>query len=150
MSWAEDWELWLRIARQYECDAVDRVLVFHRVHDASLTRKLEDAYLGARHVLDTALSPEDGAAARRAARRGRHRLDRDSGLLWLGMAEVRCARRCLWRALGSRLCDPHSAAGIVATFLPAPVRTPLLQVWKRLSPWVPWDRNGRHRQPAPR
>ncbi len=150
MVWAEDWHLWLRIARQYEFDVVERVLALHRVHDASLTRRLEDAYLGARHVLDTALRLEGGAAARRAARRGRHRLERNYGLLWLGMAQVRRARRRLWQALGRRLCDPHAAAGIVATFLPEPVRIPLLRAWKRLAPWVPWDKHGRYSRPAPR
>jgi hypothetical protein len=143
MVWAEDWHLWLRIARHYEFGAVQRTLVRHRMHGGALTQQLEKAYLGARSVLENALTDDDGPQARAACRRGLHRIDRDQGLQWLGLGETRKARRCLWRALGTGPADPHVAAGCVASVLPGLVRRRLLGAWKRLSPWLPWDAKGR-------
>jgi glycosyltransferase involved in cell wall biosynthesis len=141
--WAEDWHLWLRIARHYEFQAVQRVLVRHRMHGSALTGQIEKAYLGARGVLEGALTDEDGPEARAACRRGIHRLDRDQGLLWLGLGEPRKARQCLRRALGNGATDHHVWAGSAVSLLPGPVRRPALRLWKRLCPWLPWDASGR-------
>jgi hypothetical protein len=143
MVWAEDWYLWLRIARLYEFAAVERVLVRHRVHPAALTGQLERAYHGARSVLEGALTEADGPQAEAARRSGLDRLDRNQGLLLLGLGEARKARACLRRALGSALADRHAAAGCLVSLLPGALRRPLLRLWKRLAPWVPWGENGR-------
>ena len=143
MIWAEDWHLWLRIARKFEFAAVEKVLVRHRVHAGALTVQLDKAYRGARSVLETALNGGDGPEAHAARRRGLHRLDRNQGLMWLSVGELRRARRCLWTAVRNRPTDPHAATGCVAAFLPGIVRRPLMGLWKRLAPWVPWDRAGR-------
>jgi len=143
MVWAEDWHLWLRLAREYEFDAVQQVLVRHRVHGSALTARLEEAYQGARHVLDVALNGDAGPEARAARRRGYHRLDLNQGLLWLGLGELRRARRCLWSAVRNGPADVHAAAGCLATILPGLVRRPLMGLWKRLATWVPWDNSGR-------
>jgi len=143
MIWAEDWHLWLRIARRYEFAAAERVLVRHRVHGGALTRQLEKAYLGARSVLEGALAEGDGPELRSARRRGLHRLDRNQALALLAAGETREARRCFGRALGNGPADPHAAAGWLVSLLPAPLRRPLMRVWKRLTPWLPWGANGR-------
>ena len=143
MVWAEDWHLWLRVARHYELQAVERALVRHRVHGTSLTWQLEGAYHGARKVLDDTVRPDDGPQVRRAARRGTHRLDRNYGLQWLGMADLARARRALCRALRNRPSDLHAAVGIAASLLPAVLRIPLLRLWKRVCPWMPWEKDGR-------
>ncbi|MFW6164044.1 MAG: glycosyltransferase family 2 protein [Planctomycetota bacterium] len=143
MVWAEDWHLWLRIARGYEFAAVEAVLVRHRVHASALTVRLDEAYQGARQVLETALEGRDGPEARAHRRRGLHRLDRNQGLVWLAAGEARRARRCLTAAVRNGPTDPHAVLGWTATLLPALVRRPLMGLWKRLAPWVPWDRAGR-------
>ncbi|MFP4058077.1 MAG: glycosyltransferase family 2 protein [Candidatus Brocadiia bacterium] len=143
MVWAEDWHLWLRIARRYEFQAVQRVLVRHRMHRGALTGQAERAYAGARRVLEGALDEEDGPPARAARRRGLHRLDRDQGLLWLALGETAEARRCLRRALATGPADPHGWAGCLASLLPAALRRPMLRLWKRRCPWLPWGLNGR-------
>jgi len=141
--WAEDWHLWLRLARHYAFAAVPRVLVRHRVHPSALTVQAENAYFGARRVLETALTEGDGAALRAARRRGLHRLDRNQALGWLGAGEPRKARRCLAAAFRSRPLDPHLWLGFVASLLPGAARRQVLGLWKRVAPWVPWDRSGR-------
>jgi len=149
MVWAEDWHLWLRIARRYEFEVVDRVLIRHRVHGGALTAQSEKAYAGARKALQSGFVEGDGAEVRAAVRRGLHRLDRNQGLLMLALGETRSARRCLWRALGNGPSDPHAAAGLVASLLPGPLRRPLMRAWKRCVPWLPWDRAGRPEGSSP-
>ena len=139
MIWAEDWHLWLRVARHYEFAAVERVLVRHRMYAGALTSQVERAYEGARRVLETALVEGDGPELRAARRRGLHRQHRNNGLSLLGAGETRKARRCLARAFATGPLDPHVAAGCVASVLPGPLRRPLLRLWKRAAPWVPWD-----------
>ena len=143
MIWAEDWHLWLRVARRYDFAAVEEVLVRHRVHGGALTVQLEKAYRGARSVLEGALNGRDGSEARAARRRGLHRLDRNQGLMWLSVGELGRARRCLWAAVRNGPADAHAAAGCLATLLPGLVRRPLMGWWKRFASWVPWDNSGR-------
>jgi len=142
MVWAEDWHLWLRLARHYDFAAVPRVLVRHRVHTAALTKQTERAYLGARRALETALTPSDGPELRAARRSGLHRLDRNQALSWLGAGEPRVARRYLGAAFGNGPLDPHILAGYAASLLPGAARRLMMGLWKRLAPWVPWDRSG--------
>lgn len=142
MVWAEDWHLWLRIARHYEFAAVERVLVRHRVHAGALTRQLASAYRGARSVLERALAENDGPELRAARRRGLHRLDRNQALTLLGLGEARNARQCFRRAVGNGPADPHAAAGWLVSFLPGALRRPLMRAWKRLVPWLPWGPTG--------
>jgi len=148
MVWAEDWHLWLRIARRYEFAAARRVLARHRVHSSALTRQYEKAYLGARSVLESALEEGDGPAAGAARRRGLHRLDRNQALSLLARGEPREARRCFWRAVRNGPTDPHAAAGCLVSLLPGVFRRPLMRLWKRLAPWVPWEKNGRMGTPG--
>ncbi|HUT35664.1 MAG TPA: glycosyltransferase [Planctomycetota bacterium] len=143
MIWAEDWHLWLRIARRYEFAAVPRVLVRHRVHSGALTKHIEKAYLGARRVLETALEPGDPPELRAARRSGLHRLDRNQALNLLALGETRAARRCFRRAIGNGPGDPHVWAGCALSLLPAALRRPLMRAWKRRVPWVPWGPDGR-------
>jgi len=143
MVWAEDWCLWLRIARRWQFRAVQEVLVRHRVHAGALTGKLSDAYLGAREVLARTLEDTDGPEVRATVRRGYHRIDRDQALLWLGLGDLAPARRCFWSAIRNGPTDPHVHAGLLATLVPGPVRRPLLGLWKRTTPWVPWTITGR-------
>ena len=115
----------------------------HRVHDTALTVHRDDAYRGARTVLETVLTGDDGPEAHAARRRGLHRLDRNQGLLWLSLGEPRAARRGLWSAVRNGPGDPHAVTGWIVTFLPGPVRRPVMALWKRLAPWVPWGAAGR-------
>jgi len=142
MVWAEDWHLWLRIARHYHFAAVPRVLVRHRVHTAALTKQLEKAYLGARRVLEEALLPDDPPALRTARRRGLHRLDRNQALNLLALGELRAARRCFRRAIANGPADPHAWAGHALALLPGFARRPLMRAWKRRVPWMPWSEDG--------
>jgi len=139
MVWAEDWHLWLRIARHYAFQAVQDALALHRMHGAALTEQQENAYAGARQVLTGALTDEDGPEAHAARKRGLHRLDRDHGLGLLGIGETRAARRAFRRAMGTGPLDIHVLAGGLASVLPAALRRPILRTWKRLVPWAPWD-----------
>ena len=148
MVWAEDWHLWLRIARHYAFQAVDRVLVHHRVHGGALTRQHEKAYRGARSVLEGALTDGDGADRRAARRRGLHRLDRNQALSLLALGEGWKAWRCFARAAGNGPADPHALAGCVVSLLPGPARRPLMRLWKRHAPWVPWGTDGRMASPG--
>jgi hypothetical protein len=143
MVWAEDWHLWLRLARRCEFAAVPRVLVRHRVHPGALTKHLEKAYLGARRVLETALEPGDPPDFHAARRQGLHRLDRNQALNLLALGETRAARRCFRRAIANGARDPHAWAGYAASLLPAALRRPLMRAWKRRVPWLPWGPNGR-------
>lgn len=143
MVWAEDWHLWLRIAREHEFAAVEQVLVRHRLHDTALTAQHDKAYRGARGVLETALTESDGPEARAARRRGLHRLDLHQGLLLLGNGELRDARRCFGRAIRTRPTDVHALAGWVASLTPGFLRRPLMGAWKRFTPWLPWNSAGR-------
>ncbi|MBM4035209.1 MAG: glycosyltransferase [Planctomycetes bacterium] len=143
MVWAEDWHLWLRLARRYDFAAVPRILVRHRVHPGALTKHLEKAYLGARRVLETALEPGDPPGLRAARRRGLHRLDRNQALNLLALGETRSARSCFRRAIANGPGDPHAWAGLAASLLPAALRRPLMRAWKRRVPWLPWDPSGR-------
>ncbi|MBM4036943.1 MAG: glycosyltransferase [Planctomycetes bacterium] len=143
MVWAEDWHLWLRIARRYDFAAVPRVLVRHRVHPGALTKHIEKAYLGARRVLETALEPRDPPELRALRRSGLHRLDRNQALNLLALGETRAACRCFRRAIGNGPGDPHAWAGHLLALLPGFARRPLMRAWKRRVPWVPWAADGR-------
>ncbi len=149
MSQAEDWHLWLRIARRYEFRAVQRPLVRHRVHPGGLTSQFDRAYWGARGVLKEALAEEisnEKSEIRklvRARRAGLHRLDRDSGLTWLALGRRGKTLACLCRALASGPCDPHVLAGILAALMPTALQRRVMASWKRRVPWVPWDAAGR-------
>ena len=143
MVWAEDWHLWLRIARHYEFEASQRQLVRHRIHGSALSAQVENTYLGARSVLCGAVTESDGAEARAAQRWGLHRLDRDQALIWLALGETRKARLCFGRAARTGPTDCHVLAGYVMSLLPPVLRRPLMGLWKRLVPWVPWHTNGR-------
>jgi glycosyltransferase involved in cell wall biosynthesis len=148
MVWAEDWHLWLRIARHYEFAAVERVVVRHRVHAAGLTRRHEEAYVAARGVLKGALDESDGPELRTARRCGLHRLDRNHALSLLALGEAARARRSFWRAMGNGPTDLHAAAGFVASLLPGALRRLVMAAWKRAAPWLPWGRNGRMEMPG--
>jgi len=142
MVWAEDWHLWLRIAREYRFAAVEEVLTHHRVHGGALTRRHWEMYRGARSVLESALTDSDPRRLRRARRRGLHRLDRNFALLLLALGEAGPARRIFARALGNGALDIHAALGLVATLLPRGARRRVMRTWRRLSPWLPWDPSG--------
>jgi len=139
MVWAEDWHLWLRIARHYAFQAVQEPLVLHRMHGSALTEQQENAYAGARQVLTGALADDDGPDAHTARKRGLHRLDRDHGLGLMAIGETRAARQAFRRALATGALDVHVWAGLFASLLPAVLRRPVLRAWKRCVPWVPWD-----------
>lgn len=143
MVWAEDWHLWLRLARHYEFAAVQRPLVRHRVHGGALTCQMEKAYLGARRALLGALQPGDSAELRALRRRGLHRLDRNQALALLALGEARPARACFVRAIGNGPGDPHAWAGLALSLLPAAARRPLMRAWRRMVPWLPWGLDGR-------
>ncbi len=148
MVWAEDWHLWLRIARFYQFAAVEKMLVHHRVHGASLTAKHWGMYRGARSVLEGALTDSAPPRLRRMRRRGLHRLDRNYALCLLAIGQRGRARRIFARAVANGPSDPHAALGLLATLLPRALRLSLMRAWKAHCPWLPWGSSGVATDPA--
>jgi glycosyltransferase involved in cell wall biosynthesis len=126
MVWCEDWCLWLRIAREREFDFVDRILVKHRRHAASLTAERERTYRGALEAVRRVLADADDPRARKIGGRTVGRLHRRFGMGMLAEEEWAAARRPLLRALRRRPLDFGVAGALAVSFLPAPLRRRVL------------------------
>jgi len=49
LKFGEDWDMWLRIAQQYEIDYVPEILVHIRRHGKSMTSNIEKNFIGELH-----------------------------------------------------------------------------------------------------
>jgi len=130
MVWAEDWHLWLRIARRHEFRVVDRVLVCHRSGGGSLSAQHEKAYLGALDALDRAVHEADEPRVRAIARRTRWRLHHAYALRLIGRGDWAAARRPLLQAWARRPLDIKTMAVVGLSFLPSRLRRALVGGWR--------------------
>ncbi|MCL4352877.1 MAG: glycosyltransferase [Patescibacteria group bacterium] len=72
----EDWDLWLRIAKYYQFDFVDKILVYLRRHPASLQKNKMKMLLG--EVKFTNKRIEEGILNKKAIKRFRYRILREA------------------------------------------------------------------------
>jgi hypothetical protein len=68
---AEDWELWLRLAKQHQFGYIDAPLVRYRIHDTNMSRQRESMCRMRVKVMDHVLDHETRSMYRRLARRTR-------------------------------------------------------------------------------
>lgn len=130
MSWAEDWHLWLRLARDHELACVDRPLVLRRTHAASLWAQRERAHHGALEVLARTAGASDDPRTRAIARRTARRIRRNYGLNLLRQGEWAAGRRALACALRHWPLDGLAAAGLTLAVLPSFLRRRLVAAWR--------------------
>ena len=130
MIWAEDWYLWVRVAREWEFGFVDRVLVRHRSHGSALSAQRGKAYLGALDALARAARDDRRPRTRRIARRTRRRLHRTQGLRMADADDWASARRPLLQALARWPFDPKAFAALALSLLPARLRRGLVRRWR--------------------
>ena len=130
MKWAEDWHLWLRIARDHELAYVDGPLVLRRTHAASLWAQREKAHQGALDVLARTARDSDDPRTRTVARRTTRRIRRNYGVNLLRRGEWAAGRRALWSALRRWPFDPLGAAAFVLALAPPFLRSLLVAGWR--------------------
>lgn len=51
----EDYDMWLRIAKEYALACIDEELVYYRVHAGGISKKIDRSYLNEKAVIETAL-----------------------------------------------------------------------------------------------
>jgi hypothetical protein len=74
MSWAEDYDLWLRIARKYNIYSIDQPLVLFRVHGSKkLSYNLDKVEDGSFEALRRNLNEESAALKREVLNKVYHR-----------------------------------------------------------------------------
>jgi glycosyltransferase involved in cell wall biosynthesis len=135
MTWAEDLDLWRRIARHYEIDLVPEALVKVRVHQSSTTSDKTNSGDGFVRYLDKALEEDAGLDTRfRQEAKARMYTKLAQNLLGQGgRLQMRIARQHAAKAISQR---PLRAAGWLAwigTLIPSGIRR---QLTKRLrSRW---------------
>jgi glycosyltransferase involved in cell wall biosynthesis len=133
----EDYDLWLRLARQFQFAYCDEPLVLYRIHAANATKRTHTLQRYELYVLEKALRADPALALRVGRRRARHRLEGVWGDLAYGSFacnDFREARRCFWQALRLR-----------------PSRRTFLFWLATLFPtsWVIWAREAKRRRETP-
>lgn len=124
MTWAEDLDLWRRIALRYEVDLVPEVLVKVRVHQSSTTSDKTNSGDGFVRYLDKALAEDANLDARfrREARAGMYTKLAQNLLGEGGRPQMRIARQHAGRAISEQ---PLRLAGWLAwlgTLIPSGIR----------------------------
>lgn len=124
MTWAEDLDLWRRIARRYRVGVVPETLVKVRVHAASTSFDKGRGSHGFERYLEKAFAEDPGLSEgfrRLATAKMYAKLAQN--LLGEGEAEqMKLARQHAQRALATRPLQFSAAATWVASFLPKSVR----------------------------
>ena len=131
MSWAEDWHLWIRIARHYEYAVADEVLVCHREMPGGLWAQRGKAHRGVLEVLARTARETDDPRAKTLCRRFLRRARRNYGLDLLREGQWAEGRQALLCALGQWPFDPAALAGLGLTLLPPFLRRPVVAAWRR-------------------
>ena len=104
MRFAEDWDLWVRLAAHGEVAYVDEPLARYRVHGAQASRNVDALRDGQLRVLNKVRATGDTAAAGVDMRRALRNVWVDCALCHLSLGNYRDARRNLVRAA---LTDPR-------------------------------------------
>jgi len=124
MTWAEDLDLWRRIARRYRVGVVPEVLVKVRVHAASTSFDKTGGSRGFEHYLEKAFAEDPdlsedfrkGATAKMYAKLAQNLLGEG------GAEQMKQARQHARRALAARPLQLSALATWLASFLPRSVR----------------------------
>lgn len=130
MSWAEDWHLWIRVARHYEYGFADKVLVRHRETAGGLWSMGEKAHRGVLEVLARTARETDDRQTKAICRRMTRRARRNHGIGLLREGQWAAGRKALGRAIARWPFDAVALAAFGATLLPAFLRRPLIGAWR--------------------
>jgi len=121
----EDYELWLRLARRSEIDAVDELLTLVRRHGEHFSAKPIEAFQAARYVIDRQLRSGDVEHLRPTLLRQRARVvvglarsHAAAGNRRNAVTTLVCGARYFWRY--PRLC-PRALAAIALALTPRPI-----------------------------
>jgi glycosyltransferase involved in cell wall biosynthesis len=128
MSWAEDMDLWRRIARNYRIGTVPEALVKVRVHSASTTFGKVGGAEGFKRYLDKAFA-DDATLSPTFRRRAYAKMYAKLAQNLLGeggAAQMRTARGLSLKALANWPLQINAALSILASLLPAGVRRSLV------------------------
>ncbi|NQT53538.1 glycosyltransferase family 2 protein [bacterium] len=125
MSWAEDWHLWIRIARHYHYACADRVLVRHRETPDGLWSMSDKAQAGVVEVLERTARESDDPRTKSICRRIIRGAPRRFAINQLRAERWAAGRRALLAALARRPLDPAGWAWLAFSLLPAGLRTRL-------------------------
>jgi glycosyltransferase involved in cell wall biosynthesis len=130
MSWAEDWHLWIRIARHYQFACADQVLVEHRETEGGLWSQTERAHQGVLEVLARTARETDDRRTKAICRRMTRRARRNHAMDLLRGGQWRAGRAALLRALARWPWDPVALAALGLSVAPAFLRRRLVASWR--------------------
>ncbi|HEY4717757.1 MAG TPA: glycosyltransferase [Anaerolineales bacterium] len=128
MVWAEDLDLWRRIARRYAVGVVAEALVRVRVHPGSTSFERGKGAVGFERYLEKAFAEDPGlppyfklrATAKMHAKLGQNLLGEG------GPQEMKQARRHSWLALAAWPLQLSALLGLIASWLPSAARRKLV------------------------
>jgi glycosyltransferase involved in cell wall biosynthesis len=135
MTWAEDLDLWRRIAMRHPVRTVPEALVKVRVHATSTTFGKVDGADGFERYLAKAFD-EDPKLDERFKRRAKARMHTKLGQNLLGEggpAEMKVARVHSIKALAAQPLQLSAALTFAASFLPRFIRGALVGGWRKMQ-----------------
>ncbi len=130
MSWAEDWLLWIRIARHYQFACADPVLVEHRETAGGLWSQTDNAQAGVIRVLERTARESDDPYTRSICRRIIGNAPRQFAINLLRAGRWSAGRRALLSALIRRPLDATGWAWLAISIVPAGLRRRLLRGYR--------------------
>jgi glycosyltransferase involved in cell wall biosynthesis len=130
---AEDYDLWIRLARRHEVAYVDRPLALYRVHSSNASQQRVSMLEYEDYVLRKVLRDDPDLARKIGRDRVRRRLFEvcfSIGYLHHDASRPREARAFFVRALQQQWAHPHAWMLFVANLFPSQI-TRTLRSWKR-------------------
>ena len=127
---AEDWYLWLHLAKRTRVGCLDEPLTHYRLHDNNTVRRTEFMLRGRLTVLERHLAGGLDSTCRRAANAHRRYILGQLGHIAYDRGEMELARD-LFRQAGRHL-DGAGVVRLVAASAPECVREPARRCWRRL------------------
>lgn len=134
MKWAEDMDLWRRVARKYRVGVVSEVLVKVRVHETSTTFERSGGAQGFRRYLDKAFA-EDPSLSSSFKRKAYAKMHSKLAQNLLGNGSpnhMRLARKHSWESFVAWPLEMTALAAYLASFLPTNLRRFLVNRLRRI------------------
>ena len=127
---AEDWYVWLQLAKRTRFGCLDEPLTDYRLHDNNTVRRTEFMLRGRLTVLERHLAEGLDASCRRAATAHRHYILGQLGHIAYERGEMDPARHLFWQA--GRHLDGVGMVRLGVASAPAVVSEGLRRCWRRL------------------
>ena len=134
MRWAEDLDLWRRIAYRYPLDLVPEVLTRVRVHSGNTSQQRAQALNDFQRYIDKALT-DDPNLSKLFQRRAQATMRSHFALTMLGEGkseEMRLVRRLSLQSLADQPLKLVSLISWIISWLPLTFRQGLAKIWRRM------------------